>query len=625
MLFEKLHNMTNSWAAKLLLGLIAVAFVISGMTGYLFTRVDTSAVKINGQEISQQFFHQRYEAEFERLSQQLGDQFAAAAGSPEFVAGLRQNVLNQLINEELLRQYADDLKLGASDDQIKQQIISSKIFQTEGKFDNALYQRLLQLNNLTPDAYAETVRQALRLDQLETGLAATDFIVPAQQKQLAELFFQKRQLRLAKLNLTPEIAKQSVTDEEVKSYYEGNKAAFLVPEVAKVQYIELTKQDVEKQIQVSDVEVAQYYQDNKALYMTPAQIRLSHIQVATQKEADEVYSALQDGANFAGLAQARSLDKISAQNGGDLSWFTPGAFPKAFEDAAKALKNVGEYSKPVKVDDNFHIILLSEHKEQSVLPLEQVKTQIAQQIRENLATNQYYTLEKQIAEKAFENPESLDAAAKVAGLAIKEVDYFSQNAVPAALNYPNVISAIFRSDITQGGVNSEPMTVGEQHSIVVRVLEHKAESTKTLEDAKAEIHAYLATEKAQASLLAQATDLANLLNQDAKTPLPEDVKFTEAQTWVFIGNEDPVLKNAVFAMKLKDKASYQAVKSSIGEIVLVELNGIEQGALEEQERKVFAQQIIQMHQSDLQRSLLSALRAKAKIEVNDSFMNQDEQ
>lgn len=56
MLIEKLHGMTNSWVSKFLLGLIAVAFVLSGITGYVFTRVDTSAVKINGEEISQQTF-----------------------------------------------------------------------------------------------------------------------------------------------------------------------------------------------------------------------------------------------------------------------------------------------------------------------------------------------------------------------------------------------------------------------------------------------------------------------------------------------------------------------------------------------------------------------------------------
>lgn len=625
MLFEKLHNMTNSWAAKLLLGLIAVAFVISGMAGYLFTRVDTFAAKVNGEEISQQVFHQRYEAEFERLSQQLGTQFDEAANSPEFVAGLRQNVLNSLVNEQLLRQYANNLKLGASDEQVKQQIVQSPIFQTEGKFDNALYQRLLQLNHLTPDGYAETVREALRLDQLETGLVRSDFLVPAQQKQLAELFFQQRQVRLAQLPLDTEIAKQTVSEAEVSDYYEANKSAFFVPELAKVQYIELTKQDVERQIQVSDVEVMQYYQDNKALYVTPAQLRLSHIQVATEKEANELYNALQDGANFAGLAAARSLDKISAQNAGDLSWVSAGAFPKVFEDAANSLQSIGEYSKPVKVDDYFHIILLTDRKAQSVLPLEQVRAQIEHQIRENLVNNQYFSLEKQLAEQAFENPESLAKAAEVANLTIKETDYFAQNDVPQVLNYPNVIRAIFHSDISQGGVNSEPMNIGEQHSVVVRVVEHKPAATLTLEEAKGNIEQYLILEKAQNALLAQAQQLATQLNQNPNVALPEGIKFAEPETWTLMGNEDPVLKSAVFAMKKSmEQENFQAVRASGGDIFLLELSRIEQGSLSEQEQLLFMQQINQLRQVDVQQSLLASLRSKAKIEVNRAFLEQEE-
>ncbi|HDR1919771.1 SurA N-terminal domain-containing protein [Pasteurella multocida] len=625
MLIEKLHGMTNSWVSKFLLGLIAVAFVLSGITGYVFTRVDTSAVKINGEEISQQAFYQRYESESERLRQQLGAQFAALSGSPEFVAGLRQSVLNNLINQELLRQYADELKIGISDERVKQEIVTSQFFQQEGKFDNALYQRMLQLNGLTPDAYANIVREGLRLEQLQTGLAESEFIVPAQQAQLTELFFQARTVRLAPFSLDQVLEKQTISDEEVSAYYEANKGAFLVPELAKVQYMTLTRADVEKHIQVSDVEIAQYYQDNKALYVSQGQQRLSHIQVATEAEAKEIYQALQDGANFAGLASARSLDKISAENGGDLSWASAGTFPKAFEEAANALQ-VGQFSQPVKVDDQFHIILVTERKEPSTLPLEVVKTQIADQIRQNLVNNQYFSIEKQLAEKAFEHPEGLEKAAEVAGLTIQETDFFSANDVPAALNYPNVISAIFHSDISQGGVNSEPMNVGEQHAVLVRVIANKPEGTRSLEEAKADIISYLKRQKAEEIVLAEANQAAQRLNDNASSTLPEGVQFGSAEKWVFAENRDAALNNVIFAMSLTDnKPSYIASKASNGEVVLVELSHIEQGALSAAESELFTKQLAQARQVALQNTLLQALRAKAKIEVNEKFFQQNEE
>ncbi|MGC7560310.1 peptidylprolyl isomerase [Pasteurella sp. PK-2025] len=618
MLIEKLHGITNSWISKLVFGLIAVAFVLSGVTGYVFTSIDNSVAKVNGEEISQRTFHQRYESEFERLNQQLGAQFAAVASSADFVANLRQSVLTSLVNQELLRQYVNELKLDVSDERIKQEIVTSQLFQTEGKFDNNLYQRRLQLNGMTADMYAAYVHEALRLAQLQSGLAQSAFSVPAQEDQLTELFFQTRKLRLAKFDLDKEIAKQTVSEEEVKAYYDGNKSAFAVPELAKVQFIELTRADVEKNIQVSDVEIAQYYQDNKALYVSQAQQRVSHIELATEQEAQEVYAALKDGANFAGLASARSLDKISAANGGDLSWLSAGGLPKAFEDAANALE-VGQFSQPVKVDSHYHIILVTDRKSPEALPLSTVKTQIADQIRQNLVNNQYFSLEKQIAEKAFENPESLEKAAAVAGLTIQETDFFSANDMPASLNYPNVVSAIFHSDISQGGVNSEPMTVGEQHSIVVRVLKNTPAGVRSLEEAKADIENYLKRQKAENTVLAAVSEAANTLNQDPNAKI-NGVQFGQEESWVFAQNKDPVLANSVFAMPFKaGKASYQAAKTGNGEIVLIQLNQVEQGSLTEEQKKAFNAQVAQTREIELQNNLIQALRAKAKIEVNEKF------
>ena len=64
MLIEKMHNLTNSKISKFILGLIAVSFLVGGMSGYLFSSNDTYAAKVNGEVISQQDFLNRYNQEF---------------------------------------------------------------------------------------------------------------------------------------------------------------------------------------------------------------------------------------------------------------------------------------------------------------------------------------------------------------------------------------------------------------------------------------------------------------------------------------------------------------------------------------------------------------------------------
>lgn len=617
MLMEKFHAASNSIIWKLILGLVAVSFVLSGVAGYMFTQVDTSAAKVNGVEIPQQTFLQQYNNEYQALSQQLGAQFAAVADSPEFVSGLRKNILNRLIDQELLRQYSEDLKLGISDAQIKQEIVSMPSLQTDGKFDNNLYQQMLAANGISSDAYAELVREALRLEQLQAGLASSDFMVPTQAEALAKLFFQRREVRLATFPLADEIAKQTVSEQEMQTYYKENQSAFAAPELVKVQYIDLTRTLAEKNVKVTDVEISQYYQDNKAQYMSQ---RLAHIQVPTEQEAQAIYADLQKGESFTQLAKLYSTDKISGANGGDLDWVTPGMMPPEFETAASKL-DVGQYSQPVKVDNAYHIIKLEDEKVRS---LDEVKNEIAVKIRNELAANAFYALEKQVNEKAFENPDSLENAAKAAEVNMQETAYFSRQNIPAELNYANVVSTIFDSDITQGGANSEAINVGDQHSIVVRVVEHKPEGIRSFEEAKADIENYLKRQKAESLVLEQAKKLADGLS--AATTQESALNFSAAQSLVYAENKDPVLNNAIFAMAkpAENKTTYGVAKDGNGDVVVVALQNVEDGKLSGDQLTTFNAQLEQDRQLALRNTVLAALRHKAKVEINEEFMSKDE-
>ncbi|MFZ7174958.1 peptidylprolyl isomerase [[Pasteurella] aerogenes] len=617
MLMEKFHAASNSIIWKLIMGLIGVSFVLSGVAGYMFTQVDTSAAKVNGVEIPQQMFLQQYNNEYQALSQQLGAQFAAVADSPEFVNGLRKNILNRLIDQELLRQYSEDLKLGISDAQIKQEIVSMPSLQTDGKFNNNLYQQMLAANGISSDSYAALVREALRLEQLQAGLVSSDFVVPIQAETLAKLFFQRREVRLATFPLADEIAKQMVSEQEMQTYYKENRSAFAAPELVKVQYIDLTRTLAEKNLNVTDVEISQYYQDNKAQYMSQ---RLAHIQVPTEQEAQTLYADLQKGESFTQLAKLYSTDKISGANGGDLDWVTPGMMPPEFEAAASQL-DVGQYSQPVKVDNAYHIIKLEDEKVRS---LDEVKNEIAAKIRNELAVNAFYALEKQVNEKAFENPDSLENAAKAVEVSMQETAYFSRQNIPAELNYANVVSTIFDSDITQGGANSEAINVGDQHSIVVRVVEHKPEGIRSFEEAKADIENYLKRQKAESLVLEQAKKLADGLS--AATTQESALNFSVAQPLVYAENKDPVLNNAIFAMAkpAENKTTYGVAKDGNGDVVVVALQKVEDGKLSSDQLTTFNAQLEQDRQLALRNTVLAALRHKAKVEINEEFMSKDE-
>ena len=619
MLIEKMHHLANSKVSKFILGLITLSFLVGGMSGYLFSSNDTYAAKVNGEVISQQDFLNRYNQEFESRAQREGEAFMAKSDSPEFVTALRQSTINRMIDQELLRQYAKELKLGVSDEMIKRAIVTDPNFQVNGKFDNGVYQQVLQQNRLTSDGYAAILRGALTLEQMQSGVANSEFIVPAQAKNTAEVFFQKRSVRLATLSLADEMAKQAVSDDEIKAYYEANQKSFVHPEQVKVQYIDLSGSQIEKGIEVKDVEIAQYYQDNKAQFMTQ---RLAHIQFANEQDAKVAYDELQKGANFADVAKAKSLDKVSGENGGDLGWVNANELPKAFEDAAAALQ-VGQYSQPINVDGNYHIVLVQERKAQT---LDEVKAQVADLVRKSLLENRYYAIEKQVRDKAFEDSKSLNSAAQVAGVKVQESGYFSRQNVPAELNFPNVVSAVFESDIANGGANSEPLNVGDYHAIVVRVLEHKPEGVRTLEDAKADIEMFLKRQKAENVLNEKAQQVVKALSENAELKV-DGINFSSEQSFTLSENKDPILTNDVFsiAKPASGKTVYQVAHNEKGDAVIIALNKVEDSVLNDKELSQFSAQLLRTSQAEVQAQLMQGLRERAKIEVNDSFINQDDE
>jgi parvulin-like peptidyl-prolyl isomerase len=106
------------------------------------------------------------------------------------------------------------------------------------------------------------------------------------------------------------------------------------------------------------------------------QVHARHILVATEDQARDVLTQLQNGADFATLAQQVSTDPGSKDKGGDLGWFGRGVMDKPFEDAAFALQP-GQLSDVVQGANGFHVIQVLERDPNRAVPPDQLQTQRA--------------------------------------------------------------------------------------------------------------------------------------------------------------------------------------------------------------------------------------------------------
>lgn len=138
---------------------------------------------------------------------------------------------------------------------------------------------------------------------------------------------------------------------------------------------------VTEDVDVTDKDIQSYYSSHKSQYGQPESRDVRHILVQKKALADQIYSQLKAGANFAVLAKRYSKDPGSAANGGKLT-VTKGQTVPEFDKTAFELKK-GQLSQPVKTQYGYHVIeALSDIKPAQTTPLSKVKDSIRQTLEQ---------------------------------------------------------------------------------------------------------------------------------------------------------------------------------------------------------------------------------------------------
>lgn len=124
----------------------------------------------------------------------------------------------------------------------------------------------------------------------------------------------------------------------------------------------LTEKLLKDRVSITDNQVKEYFDANKDSFAQEEQIEASHILVDDEKTAQEVKAKLDDGGDFAELAKEYSTDTSNAESGGKLGYFGKGEMVKEFDDKAFSMEK-GEISEPVKTEFGYHIIKVTGKKE----------------------------------------------------------------------------------------------------------------------------------------------------------------------------------------------------------------------------------------------------------------------
>ncbi|QLG87187.1 SurA N-terminal domain-containing protein [Chitinibacter bivalviorum] len=490
-MFEFVHN--NKTAVQIVLGLVSAGLVIGfGLSGYsAMGESDNYLAKVGKTQITER-------------------QLAEAIGNQAVPDDMKPMVVEQLVSQQLLQEKAQQLRMTVPDAVLREAIGSIPAFQVDGKFDSKRYQELLAAQQMTPTQFEDKLKKDLVLRQLMDGVMQTGFVSNSELQRLNSLMGDKREVSVATLSPEQYLAKVSVSDAEIKQYYDANLTQFKAPEMVKLEYVSYSQADLAAQQTVSDAEVQKYFDEHKS-ELAKEERKVRHILLTAPKDmkADDKAKVRQQAevillevkknpAQFSAIAKAKSQDPGSAANGGDLGYFAKGAMVKPFEEVAFKLKK-GEISGIVESDFGFHILVLDDVKGAS---LADVKPQIEQKIKQDKAQVAYQAQVDKFSELVYQQADSLKPAADALKLKVVQSGWVTRKAAEEPLlNNPKLIEAVFSDDVLKKKHNSEAIEVGRDQLVSARLLEYKPSQTQALADVSAVISSKLKLEKA-AKLLA---------------------------------------------------------------------------------------------------------------------------
>lgn len=607
MVLQAIRDRAQNWIAWVIIGLLILVFAFWGINAYFEPEADVTVAKVNGVKITQSTYQRAYEQQRQQLVSQLG-----SSVSDDFLQamGLKRQVLDRLVEEEAQLQVSRDLGYRISAQQLVNHINQIQAFQKEGRFDRELYEQVLSSNALRPMAWEQDQLRALLLTQPFRGVTSTQFVVKPELEAVLKLREQQRSVGYGVIALANFEANVSISDEDVKAYYDKNAERYKTAEEVKVDYIELNIADLAKAVPIDEAALRERYEEQKSSFGVEERRRASHIlfqlppdadeaQIAQiRKKAEDVLARARKGEAFDVLAKENSDDPGSAKQGGDLGFFGRGIMEKAFEDAAYLLTE-NQVSDLVRTGFGFHIIKLTGIEASKVKSFEEVRAQLANDYQMSQAEDQFFQQLDKLETLSFEHPDSLAPAAQAVGVPIRTSDWFARNSGVGIAGNAKVRDAVFATDVLTGKANTGVIEFAINHVVVAHVRERKPPMQQPLDEVKSSIVSTLKRERASSQTADQGkvflekikagedpVAVASSLNTEWKRPGP--IKREESSL-------APNLVREIFTASkpVDNKPSVGSVSLTNGDVVVFAVYDVKDGDLtqiKEEDRKVLRDQ-----------------------------------
>jgi peptidyl-prolyl cis-trans isomerase D len=597
-MLQNIRDNSQGWIAKTIIGIIVALLALTGVDA-IFTSTSNSqnAAEVNGVKITSAELSQAVEMQRRQLLQQLGRDFDASLLDEKL---LREAALNGLVERTLLLDSANAAKFAFSQQALDQLILKTPEFLVDGQFSAERFDQVIRQLGYSRLQFRQMLEQEMLIGQLRAGLANSGFVTDAQVQAFAALEKQTRDF--ATLTLKADLDAVTLSDDDIKAYYDAQASQFMSPEQVVLEYVELKKDAFFDQVEVTDEAMQSAYQNEIA--NLAEQRRAAHILVEVNDELNDeqaqaklvaLQKRLELGEEFAALAKEASDDSGSAAEGGDLGFAGPGVYDPAFEEALYALDE-NAVSAPVRSEFGWHLIKLLGVQSPEVPSFASLEEKLQRELKARQVEQRFVEVAKDLEDAAFEASDLAQPAQEL-GLQVMTTEAFGRQGGTEGLTANRqVIQAAFSDEVLEDGSNSSVIELDPNTVVVVRVKQHDKPEQLPLEQVAESIRAQLTKVRASEAVKAKAEEQLAAL-RTGQTPIAQ---ADAEQSWVVVEaatrsqeGVEPVVLQTLFRMskpETADKPTFAGVSLNNGDFVIIRLNGVSQPeqALSDEDKAMYS-------------------------------------
>ena len=591
-MLQKIRDNSQGIGAKIFVWFIIVIFGAWGASTIVSSVINgTPAVSVNGTDIDELEVERTTQIRLQEMMQSLGPDTDLSSIDEDLA---REAALNELIQQELMLQYAENTGMVISSRSIDRSIAQTADFQVDGVFNGERAQMLIASMGYTPNSYRAALASQGLINQVSYAYGLSGFVTRPEIENIAKLLNQTRDLRYILVSLDTQLSNIDVTDEEIEEYYTTNESQLMLEEQVSLQYIELDKDTIFDEVVVTEEQIVQRYEEEQLEYQSQIERRAAHILLESFDDegmaedlslAAELKSRIDNGESFEALALEYSDDLGSAEEGGDVGYTTGDNFVEPFEQALLTLE-VGEVSAPVQTEFGVHLIKLTERSESALESFEDSRERLERDLKSDEVDTLFLQRSEELGNLAFESFDLTDPA-QLMGLEIQTTQLFSRSGGVGVAANSDVINTAFSPQILLDGLNSDLISITPSRSVVIRVLEHNQPQLQAMEDVRGEIQIMLQFEKIQEQTLRLGETIKTNYQNDQNI---DSLLETQNLSWNQLDGLErsdqvlpPQLVNFIFEMSEPetDGTVIDGLMLNSGEYVVIELQGVNEGSLED--------------------------------------------